>query len=35
MAKDGFRLLDSDMHIVEPPDLPDGTGPPSFWSRNR
>jgi hypothetical protein len=21
MAKDGFKLLDSDMHIVEPPDL--------------
>lgn len=21
MAKNGFKLLDSDMHIVEPPDL--------------
>jgi len=21
MAKDGFRILDSDMHIMEPPDL--------------
>ena len=21
MAKDGFKVLDSDMHIMEPPDL--------------
>ena len=21
MAKNGFKLLDSDMHIIEPPDL--------------
>jgi uncharacterized protein len=21
MAKNGFRILDSDMHVMEPPDL--------------
>ncbi len=21
MAKDGFRVFDSDMHVIEPPDL--------------
>src|SRR2546428_10416764 len=33
MAKHGFRLLDSDMHIIEPPDLWERYIDPAFKSR--
>ena len=33
MAKGGFKLLDSDMHIIEPPDLWERYIDPAFKSR--
>ena len=32
MAKNGFRVLDSDMHIMEPPDLWERYIAPEFRS---
>ena len=32
MAKNGFRILDSDMHIMEPPDLWETYLEPEFKS---
>ena len=35
MAKNGFKILDSDMHIMEPPDLWENISTANFKSRRR